>query len=258
MSVKKFVYLVDLHYGYERKSGHKLALHDPRAMDLALQFVSDFKPDTLILGGDILDCGAVSHHNQGKPGRTEGMRIIADAKDCAREFIDPLNHSAYIPTKVYIIGNHEGWLTDAMEEQPQYEGMLDIDVLLPLGGWTIIPRGSHYNLGKMTFMHGDQLSGGEHVAKQAVTTFERSVRFGHFHTYQAFTKTTPIDNKLGKTGVCVPCLCKKDMAYAKGKPNRWVQGINFGYVFADGTYSDQVSLITNGRLVGPDGKVYKA
>ena len=104
--MQKFAFLTDLHYGFERRNGHKVPLHDQRAIDAALSFLGDFKPDTLILGGDILDCGAISHHNHGKPGRTEGLRLLADADTCSTNFIQPLK--ALRPkTVVYITGNHE-------------------------------------------------------------------------------------------------------------------------------------------------------
>lgn len=256
MDYKKFLFLTDTHWGFERKNGHKTPLHDQKALNVALEFAKDFKPNTVILGGDILDAGCVSHHNEGKPGRTEGMRLIDDAEGCQKAIIIPLerlNADEY----VYILGNHDGgWLNDFEETYPALQGMINVKSLLHLNdAWNIIEQGGHYNKGKLTFVHGDQISGGEHSAKAAVIAYERSVRLGHFHTAQMYTKNTPIDNQLGKTGVCVPCLCKKDPHYGKGKPNRHVQGFCFGYVFNDGTYSDQLALITNGRAV-INGKVY--
>jgi UDP-2,3-diacylglucosamine pyrophosphatase LpxH len=255
--LKKFLFLTDLHYGFERRSGHKSPLHDPRAMAVALEFAHDFQPDTLILGGDILDCGAISHHNRNKPGRTEGLRLLADANDCRADFIEPLTENIKASQRIFITGNHEDWLNDVTDEQPGLEGLLGIGTLLGLDGWNILPQGGYYNLGKLTFLHGDQLSGGEHVAKAAVTSFERSVRFGHHHTYQVYTKTTPVDTKLGKTGIACPCLCTRSPKYGESKPNRWVQGVNYGYVFPDGSYHDFVSLIVNGRMLA-NGKVYKS
>lgn len=256
MKLTKFAFLTDLHYGYQRLNRHKVPLHDEKAFNIALQFVTDLKPDVLILGGDILDCGAVSHHAKGKPGRTEGLRLLSDAEDCARDVIAPL--AALKAKTVFITGNHERWLEDISEETPGLEGTLELRSLLHLPpNWEVLPQGGHFNLGKLTFIHGDQLSGGEHIAKAAVTTWERSIRFGHVHTYQVFTKTSPIHEKLGRTGVAVPCLCSKEVAYGKGRANRWVQGLDHGVVFADGSYADQVSIITNGKMWA-NGKVYTA
>jgi hypothetical protein len=254
---KKFLNLVDLHYGYERRNGHKIALHDERAMDVALQFASDFKPDVLLLTGDILDCAAISHHNSNKPGRTEGMRIMDDAQGLNTNFINPLNHIMGKKQKVWIDGNHEAWLYDLEDAMPGLIGLLQPAQLLNLDGYHVVPEGGHFDLGKLTFVHGNQLSGGEHIAKSAVTSWERSIRFGHHHTYQVYTKTTPVHNKLGKTGIAVPCLCTKDPKYGEGKANRWVQGINYGYVFNDGSYADDVALITTGRMVA-NGKIYRS
>ena len=78
---KRFIATYDLHYGFERKGGHKVALHDAKAWEAVLQFGRDFKPDTWIMGGDMLDCGVISHHNKGKPGRTEGLRLVSDAAE---------------------------------------------------------------------------------------------------------------------------------------------------------------------------------
>lgn len=252
----KFLYAVDTHYGYERVNGHKKPLHDIKAINAMLSFAADFKPDEIILGGDILDCGAISHHNHGKPGATEGLKLLADAQDCRAAIIEPLE--ALKPKNLtYIIGNHEAWLAQLVEQLPSLEGIVDLEALLKLKRWRVVPQGGQYDLGKLTFLHGDTISGGEHVAKAAVINYERSVRFGHYHTYQTFTKNSPSEYKDGKTGIAVPCLCHKTPKYGKGKPNRWVQGFNFGYVSEGGHYSDYVVVITDGKFTAPNGKVYK-
>ena len=252
----RFAFLTDLHYGYERKHRHKVALHDPRAFATAYAFLQDFKPHSLILGGDILDCGVISHHNKGKPGRTEGLRLLADAEACRIDVIKPLE-SLGARQQVYIFGNHEDWTHDLEDDLPGLEGLVDLRTLLHLGPrWQVIPQGGHFNLGKLTFLHGDQLRGGEHVAKAAVIAYERSVRFGHHHTFAVYTKTSALDIKLGRTGIACPCLCTKDPKYGEGKANRWVQGLNWGYVMPDGTYADYVSIITNGKMIA-NGKVYR-
>lgn len=256
MALKKFAFLTDLHYGYQRHNGHKSPLHDERAFAVTMKFLTDLKPDVLILGGDFLDCGAIAHHSKGKPGRTEGLRLRSDADECAEKIIKPL--AALNAQTRYHLGNHERFLQDLSDEAPGLEGMLDVRNLLRLPDtWDVIPVGKHSTLGKLVFCHGDQLSGGEHVAKAAVTAWEKSIRFGHLHTYQVYTKTSPIHEKLGRTGIAVPCLCGKDVAYGKGRANRWVQGFCHGVAYDDGSYADTVSIITNGRLWA-NGKVYTA
>lgn len=251
--MEKFVFLTDVHFGYERRGGHKVALHDVKALNATLSFLKDFKPDHIILGGDILDCGSISHHNKGKPGAVEGFRLIADAKELRGLLIEPLE-ALNADTYTYIIGNHEDWLTQLTDTMPALEGVVDINALLDLSGWDVIPQGGAHKLGKLVFVHGDQLSGGEHVAKSATVAYEKSIRFGHFHTYQVYSKTSAVEEH-GHTGVAVPCLCKKGPAYGKGAPNRWQQGFLWGYVGKGGTFNDYVSVIVGGQTT-INGKTY--
>ncbi len=252
MAIKKFIYTVDLHWGYERRGGHKVALHDLKAWGAVKQFAADFNPDVWVVGGDFLDCGAVSHHNKQKPRATEGMRLLEDAEECYRTAIAEVSAKE----KVFITGNHEAWIEQLLDENPGLEGIVSVEKLLHLDDWKVIPQGGHYNLGKLTFIHGDTVTGGEHVAKSAVLSYERSVRFGHFHTHQTYTKNSALEYKYAKTGIAVPCLCTKTPKYGKGKPNKWVQGFLYGFIAEDGHYADYVVVIVDGKAM-VNGKVYK-
>ena len=243
-----------MHYGYERRNGHRIQLHDSKALSVALQFIKDFKPDHTILGGDILDCGCISHHNHGKPGAVEGFRLMGDAKELREAVIEPVEaHTKKSLT--YIVGNHEDWLTDLTEQIPALEGVVDVRALLKLSQrWKVVPNGDSHKMGKLVFVHGDQIKGGEHSAKWATVAFEKNIRFGHHHTFQTFTKTAAVD-ATGHTGIAVPCLCRKGPRYGGGSPNRWMQGFLWGYIDKDGTFADYVTVIINGKAV-INGKVY--
>jgi UDP-2,3-diacylglucosamine pyrophosphatase LpxH len=253
--LEKFVYLTDLHWGYERRGGHKVPLHDIKALTVALNFIKDFKPDHIILGGDILDCGAISHHNHGKPGAVEGFRLMGDAKELQAALITPLE-ALKTKSLTYITGNHEDWLTDLTQQIPALEGIVDVKSILDLSDkWQVVPCGDTMKLGKLVFMHGDQIKGGEHSAKWATVAYEANVRFGHHHTFQVYSKTTALESN-GHTGIAVPCLCKKNPGYGGGAPNRWMQGFLWGYVNGPkGTFNDYVSVIINGTAT-INGKVY--
>lgn len=254
--MEKFVALFDAHWGFENRGGHKVPLHDPKALSVALQFIQDFKPNHVILGGDMLDCKAVSHHAKGKAGVTEGLRILSDAKELREEILSPIE-KVVKGRLVYHIGNHEDWLNQLVEEIPSLEGIIEAENLLSLSDrWEVIPQGESSKLGKLVFIHGDQLSGGENVAKTATTVWEANIRFGHFHTYQVFTKTAPVDAN-GHTGTAVPCLCKKGPGYGKSAPNKWMQGFLWGYVGGvENTFNDYITVIVNGKAI-INGKQYK-
>lgn len=255
--MKKFLYTVDLHFGYERKGGHKIPLHDLKAWKTVLAFAKEFKPDVWIIGGDFLDCGVISHHNHGKPGATEGLKLLSDATDLRTEAIEPIEKIVGNGKLVYIIANHEDWITDLTDKIPALEGYLDLRTILKLDKrWEIIPQGGAYNLGKLTFIHGDTVKGGEHVAKNAVINYERNIRFGHHHTLQMYTKAAALDYKNAKTGMAVPCLCTKTPKYGEGNPNRWVQGFLYGFVESNGNFHDTPVIILDGKCV-VNGKVFK-
>jgi hypothetical protein len=254
--MEKFVALFDAHWGFENRGGHKVSLHDPKALDVAMQFISDFKPHNIILGGDMLDCAAVSHHNKGKAGTVEGLRLFSDATELRSTVITPIEQIAK-GQLTYIIGNHEAWLNQLVEETPGLAGIVEAEHLLKLSSrWDVIPQGESTRLGKLVFVHGDQLSGGEHIAKAATTVWEANIRFGHYHTYQVYTKTSPKDVN-GHTGVSVPCLCKKSPSYGKGAPNKWMQGFLWGYTDGlDKVFNDYVTVIVNGKAM-INGKTYR-
>jgi hypothetical protein len=253
--MQKFLALYDIHWGYERKNHHKVPLHDIKAINVALKYAEDFKPDHIIIGGDALDCGCISHHNHGKPGATEGMKLIEDARELTRNVIRPIEELK-ASTLTYIIGNHEDWLNDLEQKIPALEGMMDVKAVLALGKrWKIVPLGEGHKLGKLLFIHGDQVKGGQYPSKWAVEAYERNVRFGHFHCFQAYSKTSALEDNT-KTGISIPCLCKKGPLYGGGSPNKWSQGFLWGYLNDDGSYSDYVSIITKGTAT-INGKVYK-
>jgi hypothetical protein len=256
--LEKFVALFDAHWGYERDgSRHKVPIHDEKAINVAMEFIEDFKPDHVILGGDMLDCGSISHHHRGQAGNLEGLRLLAEAKELRQAVIAPLE-KVVKGRLVYHVGNHEDWLSDLVVEWPTLEGIVDIRALLSLKDkWEVIEQGKSSKLGKLTFIHGDQIkSPGQNPALKAVTDYERNVRLGHFHTFQISTKTTPIDAN-GHTGIVVPCLCKKGPKYGQGAPNKWMQGFLWGYVNGvQGTFNDYVTVIVNG-IATINGKTYR-
>ena len=209
----------------------------------------------MILGGDILDAGSISHHNHGKPGAVEGFRLVEDAKELRKAVIDPIE--ALRPKSLtYIIGNHEDWLTDLAEQIPALEGIIDVKSLLHLKDkWKIVPVGEAHRLGKLVFVHGDQIKGGIHSAKWAVEAYQKNVFFGHYHSHQVHTRVASLDQN-GHTGTCVPCLCRKGPRYGGGSPNRWIQGFLYGYINKDKTFNSYVVVIIDGQAI-INGRVYK-
>ncbi len=122
--------------------------------------------------------------------------------------------------------------------------------------WDVIPQGHGFKYHKLYFIHGDTISGGENCAKRAVIDYGCNVRFGHFHTLQKWTLTSPVDAEVARTGMACPCLCSKDAGYNERRPNKWVQGFEYGYVEEGGVFADNVAVIIRGAAL-IEGKIYR-
>lgn len=244
----------DLHVGFERKNDKLEPLHDAGAIQGMLAFAKDYKPDVFILGGDQLDCGPVSHWLKNKKASMQELDLHRDAKLLQTMVIDKVN--ALKPKrKIFMLGNHEAWLNQAVEESPGLKNILRVEQLLDLKGWEIVKQGGSVKLGHLYFIHGDSIGNVKSLADQALVRNRRPVRFGHFHTYQATTGYSALDVDETHTAIAVPGLCNKNPNYAEGRPNQWLKGFNFGVIKKDGTFHDHVPIICNGSFYA-EGKLY--
>ena len=254
----RFVNLFDAHYGHERTGGHLKPLHDQAAIDAALKFSADFKPDILTFGGDMADCGAISHWKDNKQRQNEGVKLRRDFEGLKTNLLAPAAATiAKGGLLRYHLGNHCQWLEDYVDANPALEGLIDLDSMLGLtvSGWEIIPLGGASKLGKLYIVHGDQIKGGVNVAKRAVDLYQRNIHFGHHHTFALATNVAPLDEK-PKQGVAVPCLCKLNPGYAKNAPNRWLQGCEYGWIEPNGNFHYHVVQIIGGQFHA-EGRLYK-
>ena len=249
MSTVRFVAFGDLHYGWEKKNKKLKPIHNQRAIDLTLEFTKDYKPDKIYVVGDLLDAHEVSHWNKSKKLSTEGLRLRKSFLECQTKFVEPLediadDNDAEIN---YILGNHERWISDVIEDNPVLDGFLDLDEELQLGlRWQIYPQGTVLNLGKLHFLHGENISGSTRDLLINVADYEASIRVWHHHTFGAITKRSAVAAKNLKNGMFVPGLCDRAPGYANRKPNSWVHGFLWGEVDTkSGYFSDQVKIITD-------------
>ena len=261
--MERFIAIWDTHYGFEKRSSKSVPLHDQKAIDVMLAFAEDFKPHHVVLGGDILDCGAISHHNAKRPRKIEGLRLETDARLARNNLIKPLEEACSrlhrgAGRRIWIPGNHEDWIQDLLDKEPGLEGLVDPVALLGLKDYEQTEYGRVASLTPhLNFCHGDTVKGGENVAKTAVNHYAANIRFGHHHTYQSFTMTSPIEAELPRNGTAVPCLCTKDPKYNEGKPNRWAQGFLYGYLHENGNFNDYVAIVINGKCIA-NGKEFSS
>lgn len=264
--MKKFVNLFDIHIGWDRKvTGGKVRTyptHDEEFIEQIMNFIRDFKPDIVLLGGDQLDYNELSKYRAGEATHRIEGGIFKAHDTLAALVITPLmdeicgEHTEF----VWLYGNHEVRLDRFLDKNPELVGALkhfpDEYRLAEDWNWTIVPQGGIYKLGKLNIIHGDTISGGtKDCAKRAASKYMRNLRLGHFHTYQATTLYDVVDSRQSKTVVAVPCVAKRKPSYMKDSPNTWVQGFNYGYVKPDGSFNDYVVIRVNGKFIA-EGKEY--
>lgn len=217
-------------------------------------FAADLKPSVLILGGDALDCAPINPHDGDRKRRQEGLRLLKDMEGCKRDVIE--RFGAVADRKIYMLGNHEAWIDKLIDETPALEGLIGIRNHVITPEWELIEQGGSVNLGKLHFIHGDQIpSPGMYPARKAVESYEKNIRFGHFHRAQLFSKISALDSEV-KTGMSVPALCRRNPLYLRNKPNQWSLGFLWGYVEKDGSFNDYLTFITNERF-SANGRTYK-
>ena len=92
-------------------------------------------------------------------------------------------------------------------------------------------------------------------AKKAVDTWARSVVYGHHHTLQQFTRSSPAHESERWTGTSIPCLSHTAPAYGRGRANTFMHGFGVCYVRPDGTFNLYPVVIVDGKAT-VDGVTY--
>ena len=258
--------LWDAHTGYDRiyrKGKYVLQpAHNEAAINAAISFIKDYDPDLVILGGDMVNCASISHHNRGRARYKEGMRLKEEMDLCAKLILDPIQQIVRPRTKlVWHHGNHEKWVDDHVQEFPELEGLLSLAEYLKLEerGYEVKDYGEAYQIGgrngKVWTMHGENTKGANH-AKSTVSEFHRNMRYGHHHTYQVATEISPMDVKDFHTAISVPCLANRNPGYAQNKPNRHIHGLLYGESLGSGAFQDSVIVMVDSKFI-LNGRVYE-
>lgn len=219
---KTYIFAPDLHFPL---------VHWP-SWNAMMDFIKSNKIDGFVFGGDQFDNQEVSPHTRGKHLLREGKRLSAHTTQFNKLILTPLEKA--LPKtceKVWIEGNHCWWLNAFIEEHPELQGSLERPALLGLEEkkWKVVDCGKSFKKGKLTFIHGDTLSGiGNQVsgipAKKALDAYAANVLFGHFHTLQTFTKLMPQDQTQKWTATCSPILGATNPSYLRNRPTAWLNG----------------------------------
>ena len=215
-----------------------------------LDFLKRNHVGLFVFGGDNLDCAAISHHTKGKPMFRPQGQMRKDLDGFRREMLDAVEK--LLPpgcVKVWLTGNHEDWLEQMLEEQPELDGMLDFadDLALKERGWIVRGQGEHYKRGHLKWIHGDVL-GGANAVKKALDTYVENLIFGHFHTAAMATKILPHSRSAKWQAYSVPCIGRLDSHYLKSRPTGWLNGCAITEFYGEGYFNNYLVNIFRGRF----------
>jgi predicted phosphodiesterase len=251
--VRQAVAVYDLHYPKV----------DKPTVNCWMDYVERSKVDVFIFGGDQFHFDEISHHTKHTPIFRTRRSYLNSIEGFDRDILTPLER--LLPAgceKVWIIGNHEDWEQDLINEQPELEDAIGHVRLLRLieRGWTVIPLGHAYKLGKLKVIHGETLTGignqaGKFPSAKAVELYACNVLAGHTHAPQTFTRVSPVEQTNKWQGHISPISGHVNPEYLRNRPTAWLNGFNIIDVMEDGQFNYYPVIVYRGRF-SYGGKVY--
>ena len=216
MSDRKIVALFDTHIPFNIP------------LDPIFEFIQDFKPTEIVLGGDCHDWTAVSAWIADQSRALDGGTVKQNYSELGDTLLRPLSKAAPRAKKMLLEGNHENWLRKASQINPNGRGYWELENNLPKDIQIISMNQAYHVNEHLCYLHG--LYTTKYHAFQTVHAVHKTVLYGHTHDVQRYTDISPVDVEQFYTGASCGCLCTMNPSYMKNKPNRWVNGFNYAYV----------------------------
>lgn len=233
----RILVLSDIHIPY----------HDEQALDIALDFGREYKPNAILLNGDAMDMYQASRFIKDRK-----LRDLAGEIDMMRDFLRLLKEEFNCPI-YYKIGNHEvRWETYLKTVAPELLGIAEFELsyVLRFGeiGVTEIKDKQMIKAGKLSILHGHEF--GHSVfspvnpARGLYMRAKSSSVIGHHHQTSEHSEKDLLGEVV--TTWSMGCLCGLQPDYMPY--NRWNHGFLTVDVKDDGDYE-----VNNYRII--DGKV---
>jgi predicted phosphodiesterase len=249
---KTWIVAHDLHYPAYSKS----------TWNALMAFLKDVKPAGFIFGGDQFDNQEIGHHTKGKPFYRERASFKRNTDGFDRDVLGPLEAALGKAEKVWIVGNHDDWERQLIEEQPELEGIIERTDALRLSarGWKVVPLGHAYKLGELNVIHGEILTGignqaGAYPAKKAIEIYASNVLAGHTHAPQSFTKISPVEAKKKYMAWIAPILGDVNPNYLRNRPTAWLTGFTVVEMRDKGLFNLYPIIVIDGEF-SFGGKLY--
>jgi len=234
---KRIGILSDIHFPY----------HDRKALDSAVKYLIDFKPDCIILNGDIIDCYQLSSFEKDKRQRSFKYEL-----DMLSEFFVQLRKIFPKQRILYKLGNHERrYERSLLQNLPE---LLELELFTFSNvikardhGIEVVGNQRIMKAGHLNIAHGDEFRGGiiapVNPARGYFLKAKTNILCGHNHRTSSHIERDLSDKIIG--GWSTGCLCELTPQYMP------INNHNHGFatvVVKDETFSVNNITIINGKI----------
>lgn len=216
---------------------------DLSRFDILSQFIMDKRPDHIILMGDFLTLQCLSAWDRNKRRAMEGQRYLLEV-EAGNEALDRMlkdmnewndkrkrsKKGQYHPNLVYINGNHEDRLDRYIEQEPTFEGVVEVqkDLRLADRGFKFIPYRSYHWINDIGFTHVPfnkvrEISGVDITRKASLVTVKSCV-FGHTHELHISNSHRMGQEHLQQVAN-VGCFFEEHEKYVEGRMTQYWKGL---------------------------------
>ena len=189
---------------------------DDNAVSIAQAYAKDYKPDVLVINGDLVDFYTLSTFDKNPDRKVSVQQEL----DMGYQVLKDFRKAVPAHCKIYMTeGNHEQRLQRYLWRNPELEGLRDLKLqkllrLKELGIQFIGVSGDywkkdtgHLKLGDTIVMHGDnRLNGAStsrysgYSAKNTMLGVQQGVIIGHVHRLAQVYHSTPYGTLVGIEG----------------------------------------------------------
>jgi len=222
--------------------------HNQAVVNSYLQLANDIRFDKIIITGDFMDFGCISHWNKNRHKTLEMKRLKSDyiiGNAILDEFDKRLPKDC---EKHYLMGNHEKWTDDLLEEMPALEGMIEPEEMLQLKerGYKTYKYNQLVKFGRLYITHG--IYAGTNPIKKHLDELKVNILFAHTHTLGMRLSSSPA-REIAFAGYNIGCGCDLAPEYNKDRPNAWTHGLAVGYFYDNGYFDIDLIRVIDGRFV---------
>lgn len=247
MKIKKGIFLSDIHI--------------PENINLTpvLNYVKDFNPDIIILGGDIIDAKGLHGVESMRADQIDIEWYERDVK-YLNDLLKDLQERAPKAEVIFLEGNHCERYTRIMKKYPKvFKGRFNFqrDAVPKDMKFKWIPYNtekSFYKIMDTIFLHGN-LYPDLHAKKYALDYTPYKCIYGHLHHFQAYTTRSNMAARDPRYAVTAGCLCHVTPEWKKGSPNQWVNGF-VSFVVDKKKVIPTIHMMENNKFY-VNGKEYK-